>query len=282
MKHSSPSTSEQRPQVPPKASTAYSGSARTGAQWTAPEPLPRPSNAPPRTSSNTLSPRAPLVRHDTNDSFTSTLFYSSILSFRLADGKIAVCTVGDDTDHSPNPSPTNTRGGGAHTPAESIDSYFKDFDSQPPPEPPIKINRNDSQPALSPPVTTSSEVKKEESGVKVEEEKKEGLMVPGVATSKDPRKDFCTFLNSILYDLRPSTDRREADIVRTAKIGLLPRRSVSLLDDDKLHRSPTSTERIKSPLQHPTERKQKKEEQVENSDEENSDLEYTKSPFDED
>lgn len=100
-------------------------------------------------------------------------------------------TVGDDTDHSPNPSPTNTRGGGAHTPAESIDSYFKDFDSQPAPEPPIKINRNDSLPAqpVSPPVSTS-EVKKEESGVKAEEAKSESLTVPGAAP-KDPRKDFC-------------------------------------------------------------------------------------------
>jgi len=71
----------------------------------------------------------------------------------------------------------------------------------------------------------------------------------------------------------------------TAKIGLLPRRSVSLLDDDKLHRSPTSSERIKSPLQHPTERAPVKQQQkkVENSDDDDSDeLEYQKNPFDED
>ncbi|GAA5875367.1 hypothetical protein JCM16303_000600 [Sporobolomyces ruberrimus] len=233
----SPSTSERPPQPPPKSTPSNFGSARTGAQWSAPDPLPRPANAPPRTSATATTkppnPRETLHRQDTNDSFT----------------------IGDDTDHSPNPSPDPRQ---PIPLGESIDSYFSDFDSRAPPEPPIKLSRND--PTSPPEVTTPDFSKKSGPApviAKSTEESSNSLAPP----TKDPRKDF-------------------------SKIGLLPRRSVSLLDDDKLHRSSTSganSERIKSPLAHPAEKKQAEEKRGGNeSDNDSDELEYVKNPFDED
>ncbi|GAA5947213.1 hypothetical protein JCM3765_001577 [Sporobolomyces pararoseus] len=231
----SPSTASDRPpQPPPKTNPSSFGSARTGAQWATPEPLPRPANAPPRTSS-LISPRDTLTRQDTNDSFT----------------------IGDDTDHSPNPSPVATTGSRqSNPPGESIDSYFKDFDSKGPPEPPIKINRNESSTAEA----TSTEPKPSEAASSDSKPAGESTKATLAPPPKDPRKDF-------------------------SKIGLLPRRSVSLLDDDKLHRSSSANkdERIKSPLAHPAEKK-KDDEADEgkggNESDDSDELEYVKNPFD--
>ncbi|GAA5900390.1 uncharacterized protein JCM6883_002828 [Sporobolomyces salmoneus] len=229
----SPSTAPDRPpQPPPKPTPSNYGSPRMGAQWTAPEPLPRPTDAPPRTSS-LIAPRDTLHRQDTNDSFT----------------------IGDDTDHSPNPSPNATRQ--PNPPGESIDSYFKDFDSRGPPEPPIKVNRNDtpSSPTEPEPATSTASAAAETKPVEVVET----TNASQAPAPKNPRPDF-------------------------SKIGLLPRRSVSLLDDDKLHRpSSTEKERIKSPLAHPAEKKVQHEEEKRGneSDEDSDELEYVKNPFDE-
>ncbi|GAA5941054.1 uncharacterized protein JCM15063_000634 [Sporobolomyces koalae] len=223
----SPSSADRPPQPPPKpASSANFGSPRTGAQWTAPEPLPRPANAPPRTSS-LITPRDTLHRQDTNDSFT----------------------IGDDNDPSPNPSPQPRQ---PHTPAESIDSYFKDFDNKTAADAPITINRNDTPASETKPASPGASADAEERHVS---EAADSTPSPTIVPApKDPRKDF-------------------------SKIGLLPRRSVSLLDDDKLHRSSSSAgnERVKSPLAHPSEKKPDAGNESDDSDE----LEYVKNPFDE-
>ncbi|GAA6006347.1 hypothetical protein JCM11491_004922 [Sporobolomyces phaffii] len=229
----SPSTAGDRPpQPPPKSTTSSFGSARTGAQWTAPEPLPRPADAPPRTSTR---PRDTLTRQDTNDSFT----------------------IGDDTDHSPNPSPSAHQ---PHPPAESIDSYFKDFDSKTPPEPPIKITRNDTSPSAE---ATTLKSKTTDAATKVDPPAETLKNASPAPPTKDPRKDFCASSS-------PS-------------LGLVS--SVSLLDDDKLHRSSASgsgNERIKSPLAHPAETKKEDPVKGGNESDDSDELEYVKSPFDED
>ncbi|GAA5839735.1 hypothetical protein JCM3766R1_004599 [Sporobolomyces carnicolor] len=251
----SPSTFADRPpQPPPKPSTSNFGSARTGAQWTAPEPLPRPADAPPRTTS-LIRPRDTLSRQDTNDSFT----------------------IGDDTDHSPNPSPGAGVARQPSPPGESIDSYFKDFDRKGPRDDiPIKINRNETSSlsassASLPAASATAAAGSSEAGAKTEDPKSDetqsqtGGSTPAATVApaaKDPRKDF-------------------------SKIGLLPRRSVSLLDDDKLHRSSpsSSNDRIKSPLAHPSEKKVEDDDDDDkrrgNESDDSDELEYVKNPFDE-
>ncbi|GAA6062255.1 hypothetical protein JCM10212_001769 [Sporobolomyces blumeae] len=204
---SSPS-SEEPPRLPPKSSSSY-GSARTGAQWTAPEPLPRPRDAPPRTSS--------------------------------------IDSGGGAASDSVHPERSNVDAARVQRPDSDSPIAVKSY---------VEREESDGKPLPFPEPSNASE----SAGAKETKETSPAADKTEETTPtapKDPRKDF-------------------------SKIGLLPRRSVSLLDDDKLHRS-SAAEKARSPLGAPTTLERSKASDRTGVDSESDDdLEYVRNPFDED